>query len=265
MINPKFISMLDNNVTTMKTILITGASSGIGLACAKTLYKKYRLILCSRRIHKLENIKKEIDGEKNVHIFQTDITKEEQIKKLFDNISKLKISPDIVINSAGVALGLEPLDKGHISDWEEMIDTNIKGLLMISKFALGEMKKKNYGHIINIGSISGINSYSGGIVYSATKASIKSISDGLRKEIVKNNIRITNIQPGLVETNFSNIRFKGDKQKAKNVYKGIKPLTGMDIADIIKYTINLPEHVQINEITVTPVHQATVEIVYKKL
>jgi 3-hydroxy acid dehydrogenase / malonic semialdehyde reductase len=264
MITTKFIGIIDNN-TTMKTILITGASSGIGLACAKKLHKGNRLILCSRRIHLLEKLKESLGEEENIYIFQTDVTKEKQVRTLFKNIYDNNISPELVINSAGVALGLDSLDKGSICDWNKMINTNIKGLLMISKFALKEMKRKNYGHIINIGSIAGINSYSGGIVYSATKASVKSISDGLRKEVIEKNIRITNIQPGLVETNFSNIRFKGDMEKAKNVYKGIKPLTGDDIADIIKYIIKLPLHIQINEITVTPVHQATVEIVYKEL
>lgn len=136
---------------------------------------------------------------------------------------------------------------------------------MVSKLALKGMKERNSGHIINIGSIAGIASYSKGIVYVATKAAVKSISDGLRKEVVENDIRVTNIQPGLVETNFSNVRFGGDTEKAKSVYKGITPLSGDDVADIIKYVIDLPEHVQINEVTVTPLHQATVEVVYKNL
>ena len=170
-----------------------------------------------------------------------------------------------MINSAGLALGLEKLEDGHVEDWDKMIDTNVKGLLMVSKFALKGMKERNNGHIINIGSIAGITSYSKGIVYAATKAAVKSISDGLRKEVVENDIRITNIQPGLVETNFSNIRFSGDIEKATSVYKGIVPLSGDDIADIIKYVINLPERVQINEVTVTPLHQATVEVIHKNL
>jgi len=188
----------------MKTILITGASSGIGLACTRKL-------------------------------------------------------------SAGVALGLEKLENGQINEWDQMIDTNVRGLLMVSKFALTIMKERNSGHIINIGSIAGITSYSKGVVYAATKAAVKSISDGLRKEVIENKIKITNIQPGLVETNFSNTRFGGDVEKAKNVYKGIKPLSGDDIADIIKYVIELPDHVQINEITVTPLHQATVEVIHRNL
>lgn len=249
----------------MKTILITGASSGIGLACVKKLSDGNRLILCSRNLSELENIKSELNGNKNIHVFAVDVTSQPQVSEMFGNLESHNLYPDVLINSAGLALGLEKLENGHIKDWDQMIDTNIKGLLMVSKFALKGMKERNSGHIINISSIAGIASYSKGVVYSATKAAVKSISDGLRKEVVENDIRITNIQPGLVETNFSNVRFDGDTEKAKNVYKGINPLSGDDIADIIKYVIYLPEHVQINEVTVTPLHQATVEVIHKNL
>lgn len=248
----------------MKTILITGASSGIGLACAKKLLDGNRLILCSRNISGLEKIKSELNDD-NIHIFSVDVTSQSQVSKMFENLESCDLHPDVLINSAGLALGLEKLEDGHVEDWDKMIDTNIKGLLMVSKFALKGMKQRNNGHIINIGSIAGITSYSKGIVYAATKAAVKSISDGLRKEVVENDIRVTNVQPGLVETNFSNIRFGGDIEKATSVYKGIVPLSGDDIADIIKYVITLPERVQINEITVTPLHQATVEVIHKNL
>lgn len=249
----------------MKTILITGASSGIGLACAKRLSHGNKLILCSRNLSVLENIKLEIGDTKNVFVFGINVTSQSQIRKMFESMESLNLYPDVLINSAGVALGLEKLEDGHIKDWEQMIDTNVTGLLLVSKFALKSMKERNIGHIVNIGSIAGITSYSKGVVYSATKAAVKSISDGLRKEVAENKIKVTNIQPGLVETNFSNVRFNGDIEKAKNVYKGIKPLSGDDIADIIKCVIDLPEHVQINEITVTPLHQATVEVIYRNL
>lgn len=248
----------------MKTILITGASSGIGLACAKKLLDGNRLILCSRNISGLENIKSKLNND-NIHIVSVDVTNRSQISKMFENLESYDLHPDVLINSAGLALGLEKLEDGHTEDWDKMIDTNIKGLLMVSKFALKGMKQRNNGHIINIGSIAGITSYSKGIIYAATKAAVKSISDGLRKEVVENKIKITNIQPGLVETNFSNIRFGGNIEKAKNVYKGIKPLSGDDIASIIKYVIELSEHVQINEITVTPLHQSTVEVIHRSL
>lgn len=249
----------------MKTILITGASSGIGLACVKKLFDGNRLILCSRNISELESIKSDLNSENNIHVFSVDVSSQTRVLKMFENLESYDLHPDVLINSAGLALGLEKLEDGHVEDWDQMIDTNIKGLLMVSRLALRGMKERNHGHIINIGSIAGITSYSKGIVYAATKAAVKSISDGLRKEVVENDIRVTNIQPGLVETNFSNIRFGGDTEKAKSVYKGITPLSGDDIADIIKYVINLPERVQINEITVTPLHQATVEVIHKNL
>lgn len=249
----------------MKTILITGASSGIGLACTRKLSGENKLILCSRSLSALENIKSETGNTKNMFVFSVDVTSQSQIRKMFKSMESLNLYPDVLINSAGIALGLEKLEDGQINEWEQMIDTNVRGLLMVSKFALTIMKERNSGHIINIGSIAGITSYSKGVVYAATKAAVKSISDGLRKEVIENKIKITNIQPGLVETNFSNTRFGGDVEKAKNVYKGIKPLSGDDIADIIKYVIELPEHVQINEITVTPLHQATVEVIHRNL
>lgn len=249
----------------MKTILITGASSGIGLACVRKLSNKHKLILCSRSLSKLKNIKAELNVNKNIFIFKVDVTNQSQVCKMFNNLKSSNLNPDVLINSAGLALGLEKLEDGCIEDWEKMIDTNVKGLLMVSKFALRLMKKKNNGQIINVGSIAGIVSYARGIVYAATKAAVKSISDGLRKEVVENKIKITNIQPGLVETNFSNVRFKGNTKKAKDVYEGIKALEGDDIADIIKYIVDVPEYVQINEVTVTPLHQATVEVVHKNL
>lgn len=247
----------------MKTILITGASSGIGLGCVKKLCDVNTLILCSRDGSKLEKIKSEFDKNQNIHVFPLDVSNQLQVEEMFKNLKSSNLYPDVVINSAGVALGYEKLEEGSVQNWNQMIDVNIKGLLMVSKFALVIMKERNSGHIINIGSIAGVASYPNGVVYAATKAAVKSISDGLRKEVIENNIRITNIQPGMVETNFSNIRFDGDAEKAKNVYKGINPLVGDDIADIIAYTINLPERIQINEITVTPLHQATVENIYR--
>jgi len=249
----------------MQTILITGASSGIGLACAKKLSSENRLILCSRNLSKLENIKSELDNNGNIYLFEVDVTSQTEVSKMFSDLDSMKLCPDVLINSAGLALGLEKLEDGNPNDWERMIDTNVKGLLIISKFVLKGMKERDRGHIINIGSIAGISSYSRGVVYAATKAAVKSISDGLRKEVVENKIRVTNIQPGLVETNFSKVRFGGDAEKASSVYKGIKPLSGDDIADIIKYAIDLPGHVQINEITVTPLHQASVEVLHRSL
>lgn len=244
----------------MKTILITGASSGIGKACAERLANDNKLILCGRNRDVIENIS---SGFANAIVFKVDVRNQEEVERLFRALDQEHIVPDVLINSAGLALGLEELEESETKDWDEMIGTNIKGLLLLSKFALKKMKGVGHGHIINIGSIAGINSYSRGVVYAATKAAVKSISDGLRKEVVSYAIKITNIQPGLVDTNFSTTRFHGDASQAKKVYEGINPLKAEDIADIIRYVIEAPEHVQINEITVTPVHQATVEVIHR--
>ncbi|MCA9363590.1 SDR family NAD(P)-dependent oxidoreductase [Candidatus Kaiserbacteria bacterium] len=249
----------------MKTILITGASSGIGEACARKFStENYRLILCSRSLENLQRIKSELSNSSNeIFTYRVDVTNFEDVNKMFNSIEEMSLAPDVLINSAGLALGLENLEDGNALDWETMIDTNVTGLLYITKGALRIMKERDSGHIVNIGSIAGVNTYKKGIVYAATKSAVKSISDGLRKEVVEHRIKITNIQPGLVETNFSKVRFKGDNKSADSVYEGIEPLTATDVADIVAFSINSPNHVQINEVTVTPVHQANVEHIYR--
>ena len=246
----------------MKTILITGASSGIGQACAERLADKFHLVLTARNKERLESLSTLGTSTK---VFVTDVCQYEQVEEMFKSLDEQGVFPEIVINAAGLALGLEEIDNGSANDWDCMINTNIKGLLYVSKFALERMKKHNRGNLINLGSIAGINTYAKGVVYASTKAAVKSISDGLRKEVVAHNIKVTNIQPGLVETNFSNIRFKGDASKAKEAYRGIQPLSAEDIANVIEYVINTPDHVQINEITLTPTHQATVEVIYRNI
>jgi len=171
---------------------------------------------------------------------------------------------DFVINNAGLALGLEPIEKQDINDWEIMIDTNIKGLLYITKKVLPLMRKNDKGHIVNIGSIAGVWTYANGVVYCATKAAVKTISEGIRIELVDTPIKITNIQPGLVETNFSITRFKGDELRAKKVYEGIDALTAKDIAEVILWVCNTKPHVQISEVTVMPTNQASSSVVYRK-
>ncbi len=244
----------------MKTVLITGASSGIGRACAERLARHLHLVLSARNKEKLELLSSLGSATK---IFVTDVRQYKQVEAMFKSLDEQGIFPEIVINTAGLALGLEEIDEGKVSDWDCMIDTNVKGLLYVSRFAIERMKSNNRGHLINIGSIAGINTYAKGIVYASSKAAVKSISDGLRKEVVAYDIKITNIQPGLVETNFSNVRFNGDIDKAGKVYDGIHPLSAEDIASVIEYAINTPEHVQINEITLTPTHQATVEVIHR--
>jgi 3-hydroxy acid dehydrogenase / malonic semialdehyde reductase len=250
----------------MKTILITGASSGIGKACAEKLVSiGTNFILCSRNIKELQNIKKKLEKKHvKVAIYKVDIQQRNLVEAMFDDLEKRKIKIDILINNAGLALDLADIKDGNPEDWDVMIDTNIKGLLYITRRAIKQMIEKNFGHIINIGSIAGIHAYPKGAVYAATKSAVKFISDGLRKELIEKNIKVTNIQPGLVETNFSNVRFYGDKKRAKNVYTGIEPLKAKDIADAIFYAITRPKHVQLCEMIITPLHQASVDTIYKK-
>ncbi len=244
----------------MKTVLITGASSGIGKACSEKFASSgYQVVMCARRIDKLQSICQEFP-DKQTCIYQVDVCNKENVESMFEDLKKKKITIDIVVNSAGLALGLDDIRDANTSDWDSMIDTNIKGLLYTTQEFL---KQTNKGHVVNVGSIAGIYAYAKGTVYAATKSAVKFISDGLRKELVSNDIKITNIQPGLVETNFSNVRFNGDKKRAKDVYKGIQALTGDDIANIVFYVVNTPEHVQITELTVMPLHQASVDTVYR--
>ena len=251
----------------MKTILITGASSGIGRACAETLASiDIRIILCSRNLDELQNIKEDLEGKgAEILIYKVDVQQRNSVEAMFEDIEARKLKIDILINSAGLALDLASIEDGNPDDWDIMIDTNIKGLLYITRRAVRQMIENNFGHIVNIGSIAGICVYPKGVVYAATKSAVKFISDGLRKELVDKNIKVTNIQPGLVETNFSKVRFCGDQEKAKRAYEGIKPLTAGDIADIVLYAVNVPAHIQICEITVTPIHQAAVDVIHRQI
>lgn len=249
----------------MKTILITGASSGIGRACAKKLTStETRLILCSRNIEKLQDIKNSLEEKSmEVLVYKVDVQQRDSVEVMFNDLEKRKLRIDTLINNAGLALDLTSIENGNPKDWDTMIDTNIKGLLYVTRMAVKQMVENNSGHVVNIGSIAATYAYPKGAVYAATKSAVKFISDGLRKELADKNIKVTNIQPGLVETNFSNVRFYGDQEKAKNVYRGIKPLTAEDIADIVSYTVSAPQHVQICEVTVTPLHQAAVDVIHR--
>lgn len=251
-----------------KTVLITGATSGIGLGCAKIFAKNnYNLVLASRGFEKLEIIKSEIEKDYSnvgVEIFKLDVQNKDDVKSFFEQLDLKSIKIDVLINNAGLALGMTSLVDGDVSDWESMIDTNVKGLLYVTKYALPNMIECNSGHIINIGSIAGVTAYANGAVYCATKAAVKFISDALRKELVDKNIRVTNIQPGMAETNFSLVRFKGDEERAKKVYDGIKPMSADDVAEAIFFAANSADHVQIGEITLTPTNQASPEVVYKQ-
>ncbi len=246
-----------------KIVLITGATSGIGLACARKFAENGdKLILTGRNEHRLAELKKELDTE--VITLAFDVRDLEKAKKYLNELPEQWQDIDVLVNNAGLALGLEPEYEGNLDDWETMIDTNIKGLLTMTRLIVPGMVKRNSGHIINIGSVAGDAAYAGGNVYCATKAAVKALSDGLRIDVADTAIRVTNLKPGLVETNFSNIRFHGDHERAAKLYQGIKPLTGDDIADVAVYAANAPAHVQIAEVLILATHQASGSVIVRK-
>ena len=250
-----------------KIAFITGATSGIGEACARKFAEDgYNLILTARRSDKLESIKTELEAKgAEVKTFVFDVRDAEAAKKAVESLNDKWQDIDVLINNAGLALGLDKEYEGNPDDWNTMIDTNIKGLLTMTRLFVPGMVKRNEGHVINIGSVAGDAAYANGNVYCATKAAVKAITDGLRIDVASSAVRVTNLKPGLVETNFSNIRFHGDKERADNVYKGIKPLTGADIADVALYAANAPKHVQIAEVLILATHQANGSVIHREL
>lgn len=250
----------------MKTVFITGASSGIGEACARKFAANgYRLILNARRQDKLqtlaENLNKEFGTENKLLCF--DVRDRETARQAISGLEKEWADIDVLVNNAGLALGLEKEYVGDFEDWDTMIDTNIKALLSITRFVVPGMVERGKGHIINIGSVAGDAAYPNGAVYCATKAAVKTLSDGLRMDLVDTPLRVTNIKPGLVETNFSVTRFHGDQERADNVYKGIEPLTGNDIAECVYFAANAPAHVQVAEILVLATHQGSGSLIHR--
>lgn len=248
-----------------KIVLITGATSGIGLACARKFAENGdKLILTGRNGQRLAEVQKELtDTGAEVLTLVFDVRNREAAIKALSELPQEWQEIDVLVNNAGLALGLEPEYEGNFDDWETMIDTNIKGLLTMTRCVVPGMVQRNRGHIINIGSVAGDAAYSGGNVYCATKAAVKVLTDGLRIDVANSNVRVTNLKPGLVETNFSNTRFHGDHERAANVYKGIKPLTGEDIADVAVYAANAPEHVQIAEVLILATHQASGSVIVR--
>lgn len=251
----------------MKRIaLITGASSGIGEACARKFAEGgYDLILTARRAEKLAELKAELEAEgTKVKTLTFDVRDAEAAETAVDLLEPEWRKINVLINNAGLALGLDKEYEGDPDDWNTMIDTNIKGLLTMTRLIVPGMVERNEGHVINIGSVAGDAAYAKGNVYCATKAAVKTITDGLRIDLAETAVRVTNLKPGLVETNFSNVRFHGDNQRADNVYKGITPLTGADIADVAFYAAAAPKHVQIAEVLILATHQASGSVIYRK-
>lgn len=245
-----------------KIALITGATSGIGKATAE-LFAQHQidLILCGRRKERLENIATQLSQSVNVHMLCFDVRDREEVFGQIDSLPNDWKQIDILVNNAGNAHGLAPVDKADLADWEAMIDINVKGLMYVSKAVIPSMVERKSGHIVNIGSIAGKEVYPNGNAYCASKYAVDALNSGMRLDLVQYGIKVTAINPGLVETEFSLVRFKGDEERAKNVYKGITPLTAQDVAEVIYFAVSRPAHVNIADVILFPTAQASSTVV----
>lgn len=249
-----------------KTAFITGATSGIGRATAAYFANNgINLILCGRREQRLKELKEDLNKRVKVHTLCFDVRDRDLVNKAVQSLPKDFMKIDILVNNAGNAHGLDPIEEGSLDDWDAMMDINVKGLLYVSKAILPQMIERNEGHIINIGSTAGKEVYPKGNVYCASKHAVDAINQGMRIDLNKYGIRVGAVNPGLVETEFSNVRFKGDDDRADNVYKGFQPLTPEDIADIIHFVVTRPYHVNIADLVVMPTAQASSTIINKEV
>ncbi|KQR95246.1 NAD(P)-dependent oxidoreductase [Chryseobacterium sp. Leaf180] len=249
----------------MKTIFITGATSGIGKSTATLLaQQKNRLIICGRRREILNSLMKEWSEFTEVYALNFDVRNLQEVEKAIESLPENWKNIDVLINNAGNAHGLSPLSDGATDDWDAMIDGNVKGLLYVSKTVIPAMKKRKSGQIINISSVAATQTYANGVVYCASKKAVDVISEGMRLELTEFGIRISNIQPGAVETDFSKVRFKGDEDRAANVYAGFEALHPEDIADAIAYCINAPARVNVSDMTIYPSAQSEPRTIYRK-
>ncbi len=250
-----------------RTVLITGASSGIGAACARHFAESgARLILTARRKEKLQILADQLQQSQSVEtlLLPLDVQQADAVAIAIAGLPTDWQAIDVLVNNAGLSRGLDKQYESPLQDWEEMIDTNVKGLLYVTRSVVPGMVMRGRGHVVNIGSIAARQVYPGGSVYCATKAAVKSISEGLKMDLLGTAVRVTNIEPGLVETEFSEVRFRGDGERAKSVYEGMTPLTPGDIADTILFAVTRPAHVNISEIFVMPTDQSSVSQVHRR-
>ncbi|OUL30665.1 NAD(P)-dependent oxidoreductase [Nostoc sp. T09] len=248
-------------------VLITGASSGIGTACARVLAGAgAKLILAARRLERLQQLAEVLNKDFNTEIYllQLDVRDRAAVESAISSLPSSWSEIDILINNAGLSRGLDKLHEGSFEDWEEMIDTNIKGLLYLTRYVVPGMVKRDRGHVVNIGSIAGHQTYPNGNVYCGTKAAVRAISEGLKQDLLGTPIRVTSVDPGMVETEFSEVRFHGDNERAKKVYQGVTPLTPDDVADVIFFCVTRSPHVNINEVVLMPVDQASATLVNRR-
>lgn len=250
-----------------RVVFITGASSGIGEGCARAFAAVGgKLLLAARRIDRLVSLKNHLEKEygSEVHIFELDVRNRSRVEKTIGFLSESWKAIDILINNAGLSRGLDKLQEGSVEDWDEMIDTNVKGLLYVSRVVVPGMVERGRGHVINIGSVAGHEVYPGGNVYCASKHAVKAISKGLKIDLFGTPVRVTSIDPGMVKTEFSIVRFHGDRSRADKVYEGLTPLSPDDIAEAALFCASRPPHVNINEIIIMPTAQASATLAYRK-
>ncbi len=241
-----------------KIVLITGATSGIGEACARMFAKDgYRLLLNGRRAERLLKLEKELAAAgSDVFLIPFDVRDARQVTEVLAGLPEEWRAVDVLVNNAGLSQGLEPIHQGSTDDWDRMIDTNVKGLLYVTRIVSAGMVERKRGHIVNIGSIAGKETYLNGNVYCASKHAVDSLNKAMRIDLLPYGIKVTAIHPGAVETEFSEVRFKGDTERARKVYEGFEPLHAEDIADAVRYAVSLPAHVNINELLIMPTAQA---------
>ncbi len=254
--------MLEN-----RTVLITGASAGIGAACAAALaVEGARLILAARRRDRLVALAEGLEQGHGsaVHVLELDVRRRESVNASIESLPAEWAAIDILVNNAGLSRGLDPLHKGAHQDWDEMIDTNIKGLLWVDRAVIPGMVRRERGHVIHIGSIAGRQTYPSGNVYCATKHAVRALTDGLRLDLAGTGVRVTSIDPGLVHTEFSTVRFHGDRKRADGVYRGMTPLTGDDVAQAVVFAATRPPHVTVGDLLLLPTDQASANLVHRR-
>jgi len=255
------------NLLKGKITLITGASSGIGKACTEVFAKeKSNLILTARRIERITTLAKKLEKQYGIKTkcIKLDVRNYEQVEKTINSLESNWKKIDILINNAGLSRGLDKIHEGKKEDWDEMIDTNVKGLAYVTRHVLPLMVKRKKGHVINVGSTAGHDVYPAGNVYAATKFAVKALSQSTRYDVLDKGIKVTSVDPGMVETEFSLVRFRGDKERAKKVYTGIKPLTAKDVAETVLFCATRPQNVNINQVILTPLYQASSTQVIRK-
>jgi serine 3-dehydrogenase len=251
-----------------RTVLVTGATAGIGAACAHAFARQgARLIVTGRRSERLEALAADLTASHEVDVYPAtlDVRDRAAVDSLGRQLAALDFMPDVLVNNAGKALGLDPIHAGDPDDWDEMIDTNVKGLLYLTRAFLPRMVEANHGHVVNIGSIAGRWVYPNGGVYCGTKFAVLALTEGINMELVGTKVRVSSVDPGLVETEFSEVRFHGDRARAETVYQGYTPLRPDDVADAVLYVVNAPEHVDILNLVLMPTDQRHATILHKEL